>query len=206
MINGFRNIIWDWNGTLLNDRQTCVDSINVLLKRRELPSLTIEHYQEVFDFPVKEYYARIGFDFTREPFEIPANEFIAEYYHRVKHCSLHNDVTTILTALRQQGIRQFVLSAMEHASLEKTLTQQGILPYFEHISGLDNHHAASKAENGVQLMNRLQLNPAETCLIGDTTHDFEVANSLGCKCLLFSGGISPNDAWQLPEVRLSKLF
>ena len=74
------NIIWDWNGTLLNDVDICVKSMNHLLEKRNLPLLDINRYKTVFGFPVKDYYAKIGFDFTKENFEIPANEYM-DWFH-----------------------------------------------------------------------------------------------------------------------------
>ena len=61
-------IIWDWNGTLLNDLRLCVKTINSLLEKRSLPVLTTSSYKEVFSFPVKDYYEKVGFDFSKEDF------------------------------------------------------------------------------------------------------------------------------------------
>ncbi len=72
-------IIWDWNGTLLNDIELCVQTINDMLQKRNLRKLTADEYKDVFSFPVKDYYQKIGFDFNAEPFEIPAREFIDNY-------------------------------------------------------------------------------------------------------------------------------
>ncbi len=58
-----KQLIWDWNGTLLDDVRMCVNVMNVLLDKYALPELTCEKYKQVFDFPVKDYYANLGFDF-----------------------------------------------------------------------------------------------------------------------------------------------
>ncbi len=78
---GKKIIIWDWNGTLLNDVQMCVNCMNVLLGKRNLPRLSFDTYRNVFNFPVRDYYEKIGFDFTCEDFEVPAKEFM-DLYHR----------------------------------------------------------------------------------------------------------------------------
>lgn len=181
-------IIWDWNGTLLNDIELCVQTINEMLQKRNLQKLTVDEYKEVFSFPVKDYYQKIGFDFNDEPFEIPAFEFIEEYNCQVKGCKLHQNSVSVLNYFQSVGIRQFVLSAMKQDALDQCLEQQNISHYFEHISGLDNHYAASKIENGQQLISELNLNASELILIGDTVHDFEVARELGCQCVLIANG------------------
>lgn len=183
-----RTVIWDWNGTLLNDIDLCISTINNLLFKRNLPLIDVEKYKEVFSFPVKDYYERIGFDFQKEPFEIPAREFIDAYNRAVVSCNLHSEVLTVLEKLKQQDKQQIILSAMEQSALEMTLNQHQIMNYFDIVSGLDNHYAVSKLDNGKALIKKLQLNPSEICLIGDTTHDFEVAEALGCKCILVADG------------------
>jgi len=188
MIDRIGGIIWDWNGTLLNDIDLCVQTINGMLQKRNLQRLSVDKYREVFSFPVKDYYQKIGFDFVAEPFEIPALEFIDSYNGSVQNCKLHKSTLTLLNYFQSVGIRQFILSAMKQDALDQCLEQQNISHYFEHVSGLDNHYAASKLENGQQLIAELNLNANELVLIGDTVHDFEVATELGCQCVLIANG------------------
>lgn len=188
MIDRIGGIIWDWNGTLLNDIDLCVQTINGMLQKRNLQKLSVDKYREVFSFPVKDYYQKIGFDFIAEPFEIPALEFIDSYNCRVQYCKLHENSINVLHYFKSVGIRQFILSAMKQDALDQCLEQQNINHFFEHVSGLDNHYAASKLENGQHLIAELNLNANELVLIGDTVHDFEVASELGCQCVLISKG------------------
>lgn len=203
MVDRISGIIWDWNGTLLNDVQLCVESMNELLVRRNLPLLEIDRYKEVFSFPVKEYYGKIGFDFEKEPFEIPALEFINRYNEQMKECSLHKDSLNVLTYFQSLGIRQFVLSAMKQDALDDCLDHFHLSWFFERASGLDNHFAASKIENGKQLISEFNLNPSELVLIGDTIHDFDVAKKLGCQCVLIANGHQSKEILQATGVQVS---
>ena len=65
----FKHMIWDWNGTLVDDTLLFVDIMNGVLQNRNLDGINIQDYREVFDFPVKDYYTKLGFNFTEEPFE-----------------------------------------------------------------------------------------------------------------------------------------
>jgi len=181
-------IIWDWNGTLLNDLGLCIDSINTLLKKRSLKLLDHASYKEVFSFPVKNYYEIIGFDFTKEDFEIPAKEFIDLYDSSVKNCPLHFSAVEILEFFRQKKYPQFVLSAMKQPMLEKTLKHNGIFHFFEGVAGLNDHYAVSKVERGKELLNEFNIDVQNTWMIGDTDHDFEVARELGIRCILVADG------------------
>ena len=69
-------IVWDWNGTLLDDAWLCVDVMNRMLKERGMPLKTLEEYRDLFDFPVKDYYSKLGYDFNSDPFDEIGMEFI----------------------------------------------------------------------------------------------------------------------------------
>ncbi len=182
------SIIWDWNGTLLNDLDFCVSTINFLLKKRNLPLLNSVSYKEVFSFPVKDYYQVIGFNFKKEDFSIPAREFIDLYDNGVKNCVLHNSAIEVLTHFKNLGIRQLVLSAMKQNMLEQTLKQQNIFHFFEGVAGLNDHYATSKIERGEQLISEFEIEKSSAWIIGDTIHDFEVAERLGIRCILIADG------------------
>jgi len=181
-------LIWDWNGTLLNDLDLCISSINRLLSKRELPLLGRDVYKEVFSFPVKDYYERIGFDFSKEHFEVPAREFIDLYDNQVEKCPLHPAALAMLRYFREKGARQFVLSAMKQSMLKKTLEQKGIYRFFEGIAGLNDHYAVSKIERGRQLIREFHIQRGTTWMIGDTNHDYETARALEVKCILVADG------------------
>lgn len=181
-------IIWDWNGTLLNDMHICVESINRLLHERKKPAISINTYKEIFTFPVKDYYIAAGFDFSNEPFDIPALQFMELYTGRLKNIGLYPESKNILEFFRNKRITQAVLSAMEHELLLRTIREKGIEEYFQEILGIEDHFANGKAHQGWMLVKMLGIDPSEALFIGDTLHDHEVALEIGCECILVSHG------------------
>ena len=65
----YKHVIWDWNGTLVDDTWLFVDIMNGVLKDRNLQGITLDDYRNVFDFPVQDYYTKLGFNFSEEAFE-----------------------------------------------------------------------------------------------------------------------------------------
>lgn len=187
------HVVWDWNGTLFNDAWLCMDVMNGLLREHALPLLTLERYQRIFDFPVIEYYRRLGFDFERHTFEELGTAFIRGYEERRLECDLHDGALALLDALRDAGITQTVLSAYEHRTLVSLLTHFGIIDYFEEVIGIDDHYAGGKADKGRAWIARTQTAPARILLIGDTLHDVEVAQVMGVRCVLVAGGNQHRD-------------
>ena len=188
-----KHIIWDWNGTLLNDVWLCLECINQLLEQRSLPLLTLSSYHKIFAFPVRKYYEQAGFDFRTEPFEIPARQFIDLYNARNKECSLNNNVLNILKHFHQLGIRQYILSASESWVLEEMMDYHLLNPYLNSVYGLDNHYADGKTGLGKQMIKDLDISIESTIMVGDTCHDQEVAQQLGISAILFTGGHYPKN-------------
>jgi phosphoglycolate phosphatase len=181
-------IIWDWNGTLFDDVDICMDSMNVLLTKRSLPLITHDLYKQVFTFPVSDYYQRIGFDFNKELFDDVAVEFIDAYRNRVTRATTFPSVNAILLAFKNAGYRQFLISAMEHDFLTETLITNDIIHFFEAFSGITDHFANGKLEMANRFFRENRINISKAYFIGDTIHDFEVAESLGVKCILIANG------------------
>lgn len=185
----YKHIIWDYNGTLLSDVQLCVDVINIMLKQRGLVEVTFEGYKTFFDFPVKNYYAKQGFDFEKESFEKVGTEFITRYNKMLRtNAKLHENTKLILQKIYDSNILQSVLSARKQKELKAELEFFGIKNYFQKIVGLNNNYAAGKLENGKILVSELKLNPDEILLVGDTVHDYEVAFETGINTILLSHG------------------
>ncbi len=184
----YKAIIWDYNGTLLNDVEIGTKSINNMLIKRELPLLTNESYRNVFSFPVKNYYEELGFNFEKEDWDLTAQEFIANYTEYLPQSNIFPEAQTLLDLFKRQGKKQFILSAMEMNMLKESTQKLNIQDFFNEISGINNIYASSKVENGKSLFQKHELKAEEVCLLGDTTHDFEVAQHLGCDCYLIASG------------------
>jgi len=183
-IGNYKHIIWDWNGTLINDVWLAVEAMNKMLAKRHLPGIDSKKYKEVFDFPVTEYYLKLGFDFSKESFE----ELINGYYQCFNKCKLNEGVEVVLKKISDMGIHQSILSASKEDVLIEKIRYFGIDKYFCRIMGLENHYAESKVEEGKEWIAELNLNPQDVLLIGDTIHDYDVSKHMGCDCLLVANG------------------
>ena len=183
-----KTIIWDWNGTLLNDLELSLYAVNVLLEERNLPKLSAEKYKDIFGFPVVNYYVKAGFDFEKEPFEIPAKQYVKLYAAGASDLELFPDVIDTLNFFKERNYRQIVLSAMKDDSLKLMIHHNNISHFFDGIFGIKDNYAREKVSLGKQVVENLGLNPAECLMIGDTLHDAEVAEECGFNCILFSGG------------------
>ncbi len=188
MMKNYKHIIWDWNGTLFNDVELCVDIINNLLTKKGLNKLTLKDYKDKFTFPIKDYYRNIGFDFKKYTFENLGNEWIEEYEFRKYEAYLFNNTTKVLKYFSNNFIAQSILSAYSQNTLIATIEYFNLQNYFTYIIGLNHVYATSKIEIGKELLEKMKENSREVLLIGDTAHDYEVANDLNIDCVLIANG------------------
>ena len=179
--------IWDFNGTILDDVDTGIRAVNDLLQDRGLSTISSrEEYQSVFGFPIQGYYERLGFDFSREPYELLAPLWVERYLHYVKEARMFEDVRRTLSFFAERGVRQIILSATERDMLCRQLKTLGIAPYFEEILGLDNIHAASKVALAKAWRERHP--DVRAILIGDTDHDLATAEQMEAACVFIARG------------------
>lgn len=183
-----RHVIWDWNGTLLDDAWLCVEVMNALLSEHGLPPMDEARYQAIFRFPVVDYYRELGFDFERTPFEQVGTAFIHGYQARQHECELQDGAHDVFEALKAKGISMSVLSASQQSRLEAQAKHLGVTGKFVKLVGLDHHYADGKLELGRQWLAELGHAPSDVLLIGDTDHDLHVAQTLGMQSLVVPSG------------------
>jgi len=181
-------VIWDFNGTLIDDLDLVVRTVNTQLTKRDLPSLTAEAYRNVFGFPVEDYYRRIGVTFENETMADLSADFFADYAPALKDCLLHDGALDTLQHVKTCGLRQFILSAMEQGMLRSMINHLGIEHFFDGVYGLAHQKGDSKVTRCRELQQDFDIDSHVALFIGDTDHDAEVAQALNMAVVLISTG------------------
>lgn len=184
----YTHVIWDFNGTVLCDMQPGIRATNEMLRKRGLPVLRdLEHYRELFGFPVEAYYRRLGLDLEKEDYHtVLAPMWVSLYNRYSKDAPLYEGVAPLCRALRARGVRLSILSASEREMMCAQLRERGALELFDEIWGADSIHAVGKSALARAW---LTAHPGDRAvLLGDTTHDFEVARDMGIDCILVAAG------------------
>ena len=154
----------------------------------EVPQITLEFYLDYFEFPLIDFYNKAGFTFDSYSFEEVSQNYMDAYHSTLQNAvELHEDVLTTLSAL-SPDYRLGVLSATKQNRLEKVVQTYGLNSYFEVLVGIQDDLAASKLESLKSYLMDLDVAPEEIVIVGDTEHDFEVADACGIDCVLVSKG------------------
>lgn len=185
----YENIIWDWNGTLFNDVQISINTMNKMLEAKEYPQrLDADTYKSIFSFPVIDYYKKVGFDFEKHSFDELAQLFIDMYTDVQDSALLFDGACDVLKYFNSLGIKQSVISVCEKERLKHQISCFNIADYFDDVIGTDDNYAVSKADIAKKWIADNAINTEKTIFIGDTLHDYEVAEAVGCDCILVADG------------------
>ncbi len=181
-------LIWDFNGTILDDAELCFAIENEMLLERGMKPITRDWYLDHFSFPIRDYYLQMGYTFETESYERVSEIFMERYNARYDGCPLREGVTEALAAFREAGMLQTLLSVTQQDDLERQAKKLGVAQYFSEMLGQTDIAGHSKVARAKEYMQRMRLDPEEALFIGDTNHDVEAAEAVGCPCVLLLGG------------------
>lgn len=180
-------VILDFNGTIVNDVELSLAAINHAAKKylnRDV--IKIDEYKNVFTFPVKNYYEALGFDFTKVDWDEAAHCWFNYYSAHQKEAPLADGMLEFLKANKEKGYINVVLSASISDLLENQLKDLGVYDYFDVVLGQNDIYAPSKVDIGLKFIK--DKDPKDCIMIGDSSHDKQVADSMNVECILVANG------------------
>lgn len=185
----YKYIIWDWNGTILDDLQLNLEVENTLLQRRGRRLIKdIAEYQEKFQFPIIKFYESLDFDLKNEKFEDIAKEYVFEFDERFYELEIFPDAESTIREFKFKGIEQIVLSQTEQRWLEKQVNFHGVDYLFTELLGARDIYVKGKVGIALEWITKNDIDTVQVLMVGDTLHDFEVAQNIGCDCILIARG------------------
>lgn len=183
------HLVWDWNGTLLDDFALVVAATNASLAGVGGPPVTAEEHRRDFRRPVSTYYEHVlGRPITAEEFVVLDRAFHDSYRAGLRECRLALDA---LEAISTWTGTQSLLSMWFHHELVPTVTSHGLSVHLSRIDGLrDEIGGGPKAPHLRAHLTALGVRGQECVLIGDSVDDAEAAESVGARVVLYLGGFT----------------
>ena len=181
-------IVFDFNGTLIDDLNICLRLLNEMLIEKGHPgNIDKDKYLSVFTFPVMDYYIQCGFRFPEDDFPALAKEFDQKYRDAFPSLPLFSDVMEVLAFFKGKK-KLIVLSATKQENLEEELKIKGISPFFDRIIGVKDIYGRSKIAEAKEYFSKQNQDLREVVFVGDTLHDNEVAKEIGGASILIARG------------------
>jgi phosphoglycolate phosphatase-like HAD superfamily hydrolase len=186
------HLVWDWNGTLLDDLDLAVVATNVALAAAGGPQVTADQHRRDFCRPISAYYGRVlGRTLAEAEFTQLDRLFHDAYRAGLPSCRLAADAGRALAAWAGT---QSLLSMYFHAELVAAVGARGIGAHLVRIDGLrELVGGGPKAPHLRAHLVHLALAPADVVLIGDSVDDADAAVEVGARVVLYDGGFTHTD-------------
>jgi phosphoglycolate phosphatase-like HAD superfamily hydrolase len=183
------HLVWDWNGTLLDDLHIVVAATNASLAFVGAPPVTADEHRRDFRRPIVDYYSGVlGRPLDVVEFAAMNEVFHREYRRLLVDCALTADA---LEAMRTWRGTQSLLSMWFHTELVPEVDRRGLAALMSRVDGLRSADWGDhKADHLAEHLVALGVRGEECVLIGDSIDDADAAASVGARCVLYSGGFT----------------
>ncbi|MFJ5710323.1 MULTISPECIES: HAD family hydrolase [unclassified Streptomyces] len=184
-----KHLVWDWNGTLLDDIGAVIGATNAAFAELGLEPITLERYRELYTVPVPKFYERLmGRLPTDAEWLLMDGTFHRHYWERAEGCGLTAGAAELLAARQAAGSTQSLLSLAPHAELLPLVRRHGIAERFVRVDGRTDRSTDGKSANMVRHLEALAVPAERIVVIGDAADDARAAAHVGARAVLFTGG------------------
>jgi phosphoglycolate phosphatase len=191
----FRFIVFDWDGTLADSTSLIADSIQRACRDIAEPVPDDATARYVIGLGLADMLRHIAPGLPPERhFELTAR-YRQHFLSRDAEIPLFDGIRELLADLDAAGFLMGVATGKSRAGLSRALAQQGIERRFVATRCADEGMPKPHPDMLLNLMDRTGFAPAETLMIGDTTHDLQLARNAGTAAIAVSYGAHPPDGF-----------
>jgi phosphoglycolate phosphatase-like HAD superfamily hydrolase len=183
------HLVWDWNGTLLDDLTLVVAATNASLASVGGPTVTADEHRRDFRRPIAEYYEHVlGRPVSPAEFRALDEAFHVSYRAGLAACRLAVDAVEAIGAWTGT---QSLLSMFFHDELVPAVTRHGLLAQLRRVDGLrDAVGGGPKAPHLQAHLAAIDVDPVDCVLVGDSVDDALAAAEVGARVVLYAGGFT----------------
>ena len=189
-------VVWDWNGTILDDVGITVQAINSgVLPLLNLPEMTVPQYQDVFEVPIIKNYLSLGVSETEfhAKSEAISQAFHSHYEPLAAHAHTRRNIQSTLAQLQATGIHSIILSNHTLEGIYLQLARLELEKYFVTVlanDDIEQVHRTGKQHRVENYLSHQHFQPHEVVIVGDTAEEVTIGKSLGLHTIVITEGFS----------------
>lgn len=183
----YTHIIWDWNGTLLDDIGASLASVNDMLISRGMKTIDINRYKECISVPISGFYEKV-FDLSKEDYNEVLRQYNEGYLRHLSACGLTAGALDMLEFFERERSKQAIVSSSNNEQLIANCKKYGVFEKFDAVLGAEGFKAESKIGRAVEYLEKNNAEKGRVLVIGDLAHDAELAREIGADCALLTSG------------------
>jgi phosphoglycolate phosphatase-like HAD superfamily hydrolase len=188
------HVVWDWNGTLVDDLPIVVESVNAALAAIGESPIDDNDYREYFTRPVDQFYVRLlERPISDEEWSTLDRVFHEWYGEALDRVPLTGDALTAISDAEARGWTQSILSMWWETDLTACVERRGLTERMTLVQGNRNDPGGEKAAHLMHHLAMLDVDAASVVMIGDSLDDAAAAGVVGTACVLYDGGSHHRD-------------
>ncbi len=188
------HVVWDWNGTLVDDLPIVVESVNAALAAIGESPIDENDYREHFTRPVDQFYVRLLQRPVSDEEWLTLDRIFHDYYGSVlDRVPFTADALAAIDDVAARDWTQSILSMWWEEDLAACVERRGLAERMSLIQGNRNDAGGEKAAHLMRHLTTLDIDPASVVMIGDSLDDAAAAGVVGTACVLYDGGSHHRD-------------
>ncbi len=191
----FDLIAFDWDGTLFDSTQIIVRCIQAAVKDVGGTVPTDKAAAYVIGLGLNQALAHAAPDVSPDKYPLLGERYRHHYQLHADDLSLFEGVLPLLEALKTRGYLLAVATGKSRHGLDEVLQTSQLKGVFDASRTADKTAGKPDPKMLHELMAALGTKPHRTLMVGDTTHDLQMALNAGCPSLGVSYGAHTPDAF-----------
>jgi len=188
------HVVWDWNGTLLDDLDQVIAAVNATLRELGESPISVATYGAHYQRPVRRFYESLfGRAVHDDEWRLIDELFHDAYRSQLPNVALAPDATEALEAVDAAGHTQSLLSMLSHDDLVNMTSMFGVDRFMRRVDGLRGVRGVPKQASLESHIEALGLSKLEVVIIGDALDDIAAARAAGTRCVMYDRGTFPRD-------------
>jgi phosphoglycolate phosphatase len=184
----FELVVFDWDGTLFDSTALIVRCIQSAAADLGAAVPSDRQAAYVIGMGLVEALQTAVPDVPRERYPALGERYRHHYFRRQHELTLFDGTIAMLEALRARGHRLAVATGKSRRGLDAALASAQLHGLFDASRTADETAGKPHPQMLLELMDELEVAPARTLMVGDTTHDLQLAANAGTACIGVSYG------------------
>jgi len=186
-------VVFDWDGTLMDSTRLIASCLQEACREVGAPIPSDSDALFVIGLNMADTFRRVAPDLDAEAQRRLAERYRHHFLSREHEAPLYEGVREMLEELHARGARLAVATGKARRGLERALDATGLRRWFEATRCADEGFAKPHPDMLLMLLDVTGVEPARSVMVGDTTHDLELAANAGVDAVAVSYGAHPED-------------
>lgn len=187
-------IVFDWDGTLLDSAGGIASSIQEASREMGLEVPSRERASHVIGLGLMDALRHAVPDLPEKSYAEFAERYRKHFLGREEGMDLFPGVPELLARLAGAGYSLAVATGKSRKGLDRALRASGLGKYFSATRSADETNPKPHPAMLLELMRELSREARELLMIGDTSHDLDMASNAGVDAVAVTYGAHPEDS------------